>query len=118
MKSKIVVAALFCGSIALTSACMSDEANRYYGQITYPPKSVEEVEVLQHEPSRPFVVIADFQARNATVKHMRKRAAEIGADAVIVVPVGGRYSEAEVWADTDRYATTYTRLLGTAIRYR
>ena len=118
MSAKSVLVALFSASIVAASACMSDEANRYYGQVTYPSRSSEQVEVLLQEPSRPFIVIADFQARNASVEHMRKRAAEIGADAVIIVPAGGRYSESEVWADSDRYGRTYTRLLGTAIKYR
>jgi len=93
--------------------CMSDEANRLYLPQKLPAKEVSEVEVLHTEPSWPYTVIADFQANNATIKHMRKR-----ADAVIVVPVGGRYSPDDVWADQDRYSNTYTRLIATAIKYK
>jgi hypothetical protein len=100
------------------TGCVSDEANRYYLKERLPPKSIKEVEVLYKEPERPYVVIADFQACNATIKHMRKRAAEIGADAVIVVPAGGWYSLDEIWAGKDEQSNSYTRLIGTAIKYR
>ena len=95
---------------------MSDEANRRYE--TFPPTSVDEVEVLYEAPEKPYVVIADFQANNATIMHMRKRAAEVGADAVIVVRAGGYYSEDEVWAGSDRHSGSYTRLIGTAIKFK
>ena len=98
--------------------CMSDEANRCYLKEKLPAKEISEVEVLRDAPSRPYVVIADFQARNASIKHMRKRAAGIGADAVIVVPAGGWYSRDEIWADQDKQSNSYSRLIGTAIRYK
>ena len=108
----------FVGVLLLCEiGCISDEANRYYLKERFPPKKIDEVEVLRAEPQRPYEVIADFQAVNATIKHMRKRAAQVGADAVIVVPAGGNYSWDEVWAGEDSYANTYSRLIGTAIVY-
>jgi len=98
--------------------CISDEANRYYLKERLPAKEISEVQVLREEPQRPYIVVADFQAKNASFKHMQKRAADIGADAVIVVPLGGRYSEGEIWADKDRYSSSYSRLTGTAIKYK
>lgn len=98
--------------------CISDEANRYYLKETLPAKKINDVEVLRTEPQQPYVVIADFQARNASIKHMQKRAAEIGADAVIVVPIGGWYSIDEIWADKDRHSNSYSRLTATAIKYK
>ena len=98
--------------------CVTDEANRYYLKNKLPAKSIDEVEVLWSEPLKPYVVIADFQAINASVKHMRKRAAEVGADAVIVVPAGGWYSEDEIWAGKDRHSNSYSRLIATAILYK
>ena len=95
------------------AGCMSDEACRYYLKENLPPKDVTEVDVLYKAPITSYTVIADFQAYNASVKHMRKRAAEIGADAVIVVPAGGWYSEKEVWADKGRGARR--RMILTAI---
>jgi len=99
-------------------SCVSDEANRYYADETYPAKKTDEVEVLTEAPLRPYVVIADMQARNASINFMRKRAAKIGADAVIVVHAGGSYSQTEDWADKDRHSSSYTRLIGTAIKYK
>ena len=49
------------------AACASDVANRYYGSVKYPPRPVQEVEVLTKNPSRPYTVIADFQSRGETV---------------------------------------------------
>jgi hypothetical protein len=83
-----------------------------------PAKKISEVEVLREEPQRPYIVVADFQAKNASFKHMRKRAADIGADAVIIVPAGGWYSRDEIWADTDKQSNSYSRLIGTAIQYK
>jgi hypothetical protein len=97
--------------------CMSDEANRCYFEGKFPPKKVSEVQVLREAPQKPYTVIADFQANNASINHMQKRAAEVGADAVIVVPVGGNYSRDEVWAGKDRFSDSYRRLIGTAIKY-
>jgi hypothetical protein len=98
--------------------CVSDEANRYYLTETLPPKNVKDVEVLREAPQRPYIVIADLQANHASIGYVRKRAAQIGADAVIVVPVGGYYSRDEVWAGKDRNSNTYTRMLATAIKYK
>ncbi len=99
--------------------CVSrDEANRYYLKETLPAKEIDDVEVLKAEPQQPYIVIADFQAHNSSIEHMRERAAEIGADAVIVVPLGGWYSEDEIWADKDRHSNSYSRITATAIKYK
>jgi hypothetical protein len=97
--------------------CMSDEANRCYFEGKFPPKKASEVQILREAPQKPYTVIADFQANNASFNHMQKRAAEVGADAVIVVPVGGNYSRDEVWASKDRFSDSYRRIIGTAIKY-
>lgn len=98
--------------------CVYDEANRYYADMKFPAKNVDEVAVLKEAPTEPYVVIADFQARNASVKYIQKRAADIGADAVIVVPVGGWYARDEIWADNDKHSNSYSRLVATAIKYK
>ncbi len=108
-----ILVLLFCAI-----GCMSDEANRFYLKEKLPAKNIQDVEVLREEPEQPYIVIADFQANRASIKHMRKRAAEVGADAVIVVPAGGWYSRKEVWADEDRHSDSYTRLTATAIKYK
>lgn len=106
--------------LALASAsCVSDEAHRYYASTTFPQKKTDEVEVLREAPtSCPYEVIADFQARGASVNYMRKRAAEIGADAVIIGTYGGYKLISEEWASEDSYSNSYSRIAGTAIKYK
>ena len=98
--------------------CATDEANRYYLTEKLPPKDIKDVEVLRKAPTRPYIVIADFQASNVSAKYMQERAAEIGADAVIVTPTGGWYSTSEVWAGSDAYSNSYTGMVATAIKYK
>lgn len=102
----------------LLSSCASDVANRYYGKTIYPPKQPNEVELLRECPTRPYEVIADFQSRGETPEDMRRKAAKIGADAVIVSTLGGYYAIGEEWAGSDSYGHTYSRITGTAIKYR
>lgn len=119
MKAIRLSVILFAISIALVlPGCASDEAARYYGAEKYPAKGKDQVEVLYKAPEKPYMVIADIQARGVSADYMRRRAAEIGADAVIIVFGGGKYSPEEVWASEDRQQRTYTRLLATAIKYK
>ena len=106
--------------VLMTSAlgCVSDEAARYYADRTYPPRPAEEVDVLRSAPTRGYVVIADFQARGASINQMREKAAKIGADAVIVTLLGGYRSRGDEWASIDTYKDSYTRITGTAILYK
>jgi hypothetical protein len=100
------------------SGCARDVANRYYGGPTYPAKDSREVEILWRAPARDYVVIADFQSRGETPEDIREKAAKIGADAVIISILGGHYSRAEEWAAADRYQNTYSRITGTAVKYK
>jgi len=100
------------------TGCVAGEANRYYLREKLPARDIKEVEILRSAPSRPYDVIADLQVSYATAEYMRKRAAEIGADAVILTPTGGWYSRDEVWAGNDQYSNSYTGLIGTAIKYK
>ncbi len=108
-----------CGLSAalLLSGCAMDVANRYYAAERFPAKDVSQVELLFRAPSRKFTAIADFQSRGESPESMRKRAAGIGADAVIVTPLGGLYAPSEQWAGNDRMSRTYSRIVGTAIKY-
>ena len=99
-------------------ACATDVANRYYGTVRYEPKDPKEVEILWKKPNRDFVIIADFQSRGESPEAIRKKAAKIGADAVIVSILGGLYSHGEEWAGNDRHKDTYSRITGTAIKYK
>jgi hypothetical protein len=102
----------------LISSCARDVANRYYGDRTYPPKNPSQVELLKNAPAREYIVIADFQSRGESPQDMREKAARIGADAVIVSTLGGYYSKDDQWADSDTYSGTYSRITGTAIKYK
>jgi uncharacterized protein YbjQ (UPF0145 family) len=53
-----------------------------------------------------------------TPEDMRRKAAQIGADAVIVSTLGGLYAIGEEWAGSDSHGHTYSRITGTAIKYR
>jgi hypothetical protein len=104
--------------VLMAPGCATDVANRYYGGVKYPPRDANTVEVLRQRPVRPFEVIADFQANGGGISAMRRQAAKIGADAVIVTNLGGYYSPAEQWAGEDRMSSSYSRMAGTAIKYR
>ena len=101
----------------LLSSCATDVANRYYSAKQYAEKKPEQVQILSSNPSRPFEVIADFQSRGDTPESIRKKAAKIGADAVIIAGLGGVYARGEEWAGKDRNEGTYYRITGTAIVY-
>jgi hypothetical protein len=115
--SRAILAAACVLGLILASGCASDVANRYYSTTQYPPKNPREVQILSTTPNRPFEVIADFQSRGESAESIRKKAAKIGADAVIIAILGGRYSTREEWAENDRHEGTYSRITGTAIRY-
>lgn len=100
------------------SSCASDVANRYYATERYAAKNPKDVEVLRSAPSRKYQVIAEFQARGETVNGMKKRAAQIGADAVIVTPLGGYAPLNADWAGDSRQSNSYSHLVGNAIKYQ
>jgi hypothetical protein len=102
----------------LAVGCATDVANRYYASTKYPPKNPKDVQILRLPPARPYEVIADFQSRGESPKSVAKKAAKIGADAVIIATLGGFYELGTEWASQDNQADTYTRIVGTAIRYK
>jgi hypothetical protein len=103
--------------------CSSDEADRYYLKEKLPPKNVKDVEILREKPKKPYTVTADFQAKNGFLfavspEYMQKKAAAIGADAVIIVYTGGLYSWDETRAGGESQSNSYTGMVGTAIKYK
>lgn len=109
--------ALLAFVVAL-AGCASDVANRYYSAVQYPPKQQSEVQILNKRPARPFTVIADFQSRGEGPGAMQAKAAAVGADAVIITPLGGAYNRGDEWAGADSMSDTYSHLVGTAIKYQ
>jgi hypothetical protein len=116
LRRSCLVAYSLCVPV-LISACVSDVANRYYATETYPAKAPEEVEILSKPPTRAHDVIADFQSRGESAEDLQRKAAKIGADAVIVQYLGGQVRESSEWAGSAGVGN-YTRITGTAIRYR
>jgi len=108
---------LFIAICLSLSACVTDEANRYYSATKYSPVSVDKVEILTSKPTKKFTVIADFQSRGDTYSSLQKKAAKIGADAIIVTNLGGYVSTESQWAGSDPYRHTASRVFGTAIKY-
>jgi len=125
MYLRLIGFAILASSALGLSSC-ADKAFRYYSDTQYPAKEREEVEILWSKPDKPFTVIADFQARRISIfetrrgaaKYMQSKAAEIGADAVIVGAYGGWRARSDKWASEDSHATSFDRYTGTAIRYR
>jgi hypothetical protein len=102
----------------LAGSCASDVANRYYAAEKFPPKNVHDVELLDRAPTRPYTVIADFQSRGESPEDMRRKAADIGADAVIVTTLGDyTYDENKEWLQRGDLNRNYTRIVATAIRF-
>jgi len=101
----------------MAGACASDQASRYFLSEKLAPRSVEQVVLLNAAPARRYEIIAEFQARGSSPETMRKKAAEVGADAVIVVLAGGYRATSSEWASDATYSSYYTRIIGTAIRY-
>ncbi len=107
-----------CAILFVFTSCAHDEAARYYASQEYEARELKEVEVLYEEPQQPYEVIADFQARGASIEYMRKKAAKVGADAVIITTLGGYRDYSEEWAGKDRHSSWYSRIAATAIKYR
>ena len=104
--------------VLVFAGCATDVANRYYSDVHYPPRPVEDVALLSTAPARPYEVLADFQARGESAQDMRRHAAKIGADAVIVTFLGGYYNSGDQWASQDSQSRTYSRIVATAIKYK
>jgi hypothetical protein len=62
----------------------------------YPPTAVDSVQVLYQEPKRPYEVLAFVNHRDTVtlslkvqINALRKQAAEVGADAVVITQAQG-----------------------------
>ena len=122
MKINYIVHTLAIVTAALIlTGCAMDVANRYYAPGKYPAKYPEQVEILKQNPTRPFEIIAVFQSQYEgieSVRAIRAKAAQIGADAVIISTFGGRYLKSDSWASSDTLASSGNRVSSTAIVYK
>lgn len=103
------VALILISTLAL-QGCVSD--------YKLAPKDPAQVEVLNGRPLRDYFVVADFQTGGASERSLRRSAAEIGADAVIISNFGSNYSTKATAPGKDPYASPGGRVLGTAIKYK
>ncbi len=101
----------------ISTGCATDVANRYYVAEKYPSKTPSEVRILTNAPMGPYMVIADFQSRGDSAQSMRRRAAKIGADAIIVSFIGGLYYTGNQWAAQDSKTNSHGRSIATAIKF-
>ena len=116
MSEKIRVITVIISCVLLCS-CATDVANRYYSSVRYTPRAPETVNLLRTRPTRDFIVLADFQSRGESPEDLRKKAAKIGADAIIITTLGGYASLNTEWANNDPHRNSYSRIVGTAIKY-
>lgn len=99
MKALIaIVALLLAGCAATTSVVMLDQSKQYA-----PSASVE---ILLKAPQRPYIEIAMLESNGvvgepepALLEDARKRAQEIGADAIIVVETSSVYQPPVIFYD-------------------
>ena len=117
MKLKTACALTISVLLLASFGCARDVANRYDGATRYPAKKPTDVLMLNSRPSQDFEVIADFQSRGETPEDLREKAAEIGADAVIVSMIGGHYDRSAQWASHGNNGT-YSHIVGTAIIFK
>ncbi|EED36092.1 hypothetical protein NOR51B_2040 [Luminiphilus syltensis NOR5-1B] len=80
--------------------------------------SPEQVQVLTENPDIPYEVIAEFQSRREQPADVQRKAAEIGADAVIITLFGGNHSLTAEWTQDGRdMDKTFSRIVGVAIKF-
>lgn len=114
----ILVRSLLLVSLVWLSGCGStDVANRYYAEKRYSSVPLDQVQILTRAPDKPYEVIAEFQSRREQPSDVQRKAAEIGADAVIITLFGGEHSLTAEWAEDDRNMNkTFSRIVGIAIK--
>jgi hypothetical protein len=115
--SKMMKRAFIFAVVLPIAGCVSDVANRYYASEHYPAKPVASVQLLYAAPAAPYVAIADFQSRGETPETLRQKAADIGADAVIVAGIGGSHNGGAEWAGGTSNQD-YSHIVGTAIKFK
>lgn len=80
---------LLLGLLSLATACASVETIRLTNQVFPPKQSVNEVETLSHEPTRPHIPLAELRIADTWMGFDRMqqkilaKAAALGSDAVV-----------------------------------
>ena len=121
--------AALAGLMAVTGCnTVSTTSHQYLGGATYPPTDPATIQILRVEPTRPNVQLGQIQAEpssdsvpNLQIEQaLQKKAAKMGANAVVIVAdrtqVMGAVVNGPLWA---RSVDTITGrvIVGVAIRY-
>jgi hypothetical protein len=110
-----------CNTVSITS-------KQYLGGPTYPPSNPQTIQILRTEPTRPHVRLGEVQAEPSSDSvdvqkiedALRKSAAKLGADAVVIVydktQVVGAVVNGPWWGRTVNDVTGRV-IIGVAIKY-
>jgi hypothetical protein len=123
-----LLAALACGLVSCAS--MDSRTMQYIGSPIYPPTDPATVQILRTTPTQPHDQLGEIRidattdpapSIEAVEARLRKDAARLGADAVVVVydriQRVGSYVSGGYWYRTV-YPVIGRRLIGVAIKYR
>ena len=109
--------AFVMSTVVLAAACVPVNLTPYR-ELTFPPTT--EVEVLQTEPSQPYEVLGEMwmpSGEKDAVLKMRKKAMEIGADAIILLGERNAGTVAIPLQGVGLVAVPLNRTYAMAIRY-
>ncbi len=115
----------------LVTGCntVSTTSRQFLGGPTYPPSNPANIEILRTEPARPHVQLGQVQAEPSSDSvgaaqieaSLRKEAAKLGADAVVIVQdstqVTGAYVMGPLW-DRSIQRVEGRVIVGVAIKYQ
>jgi hypothetical protein len=133
MKTKITFLTLFAavGALFVGAGCstVSTTSSRYPGSPTFPPSDPAKVEVVRAEPVRPHVRLGEIKPApfspsvdaKTIETALRKQAAKLGADAVVVVSDRVQGPEAPFvggWRTRSAEAVPLREIVAVAIKYQ
>ena len=107
---------------------VSTSTNQYLGGPIYPPSNPANIEILRTQPTRPHVRLGEVQAEPSSdsvgapqiEEAIRKAAAKLGADAVVIVydrnQITGAFVSGPWWGRSVNTVTGRV-IIGVAIKY-
>jgi hypothetical protein len=101
--------------VTTTISCQS-HATRLYSQ--YPKTDPKTVDIINHLPSRDYILVADFQCVDATHRWIKNKAASYGADAVYLASFSGSTTQTgNLITQRPSNSGIYTQQFCSAIKY-
>jgi len=129
MKSIFILNLALAGILFLTGCkTVSTSTKQYLGGPTYPPSNPANIEILRTQPTRPHVRLGEVQAEPSSdsvgapqiEEAIRKAAAKLGADAVVIVydqtQITGAFVSGPWWGRSVNTVTGRV-IIGVAIKY-